>query len=184
MSEEQSPAAVFDWWTKQWRDTAESWARGAGGPQSAAGIPWHPLIAPAISVWSQALAQAPGPEALEEWKRRLDESIAAWSAALEKAMATDGFAETLGKTLDRWLTQQSGARKQAEQASEFALSALGLPSRSQLSELASGQSEIEDHFAAIDQRLDGVARRLEDLFAALAERDRRGGDQASREERE
>lgn len=173
MSQEESPAAPFDWWTRQFRESAESWARGlAAAPRAEAGMPWHALIAPAIGVWSQAVAQAPGPEALDEWKRRLDESIAAWSAALEKAMATEVFVETLGRTLDRWLAQQSGATSQTQHATDLALSALGLPSRAQVSELAQGQGEIEERLAGVEDRLAGMARRLEDLFAALAERER------------
>jgi hypothetical protein len=177
MSQEQDPAAFWRGWTKP------EGPRGAGGPSEAGpAMPWHPLVAPAVAVWSQALAQAPGPEALEEWKRRLDEGLAAWSAALEKAMATEAFAGMLGRTLDRWLAQQGGVRRHAESAAELALGALGLPSRAQVAELASAQADLEDHLAAVEQRLEGLVRRLEDLFTALAERERATGPEARRAE--
>ncbi len=104
------------------------------------------LMLPAMSLWYAAVADLSAPEVSEEWKRRLDDTIAAWSAAFERAMVTDAFAEVLSKTVERWLAQQASASTSTPPATEADV-------------------------AALQQRLDELTERLDRLVTALADVD-------------
>ena len=96
------------------------------------------------------------PQVLAQWKRFLDDWIATWSRALEKAMGTEAFAEALGKTLDQFLTIQGRARQAAERSGKAAIDAVGLPSREQVVGLSRQMMDLEDRLEALDDKIEDV----------------------------
>lgn len=165
MAEERSVQDFFELWKKQMEDGVQAWAKAVGQhqPPDPSGL-WRPVLDPVIAAWSKLAAQGPvHPEALAQWKQFLDQCIAAWGKALEQAMGTEAFAQALRAYLDRWLAQQAPFRPAAGPSLESPLSALDLPSRSQVAAIARRQKDVEDRLEALGDRLDAC-------FSALMSR--------------
>jgi hypothetical protein len=88
---------------------------------------------------------------------------------LEQAMGTEAFAQALGKYLQQWLTLQAPMKRVADDSTEATLSALGVPSRSQVVGLARQLMDLDDRIEQVEERLDALMRRMDDLFASLAD---------------
>src|SRR5262249_52985904 len=76
-----------------------------------------------------------------------------WTKALEQAMGTEAFAESLGKMLDRFLTVQGAAQEAARRANKATLDALGLPTREQIVALSRQLADGEDRLEAIEDQV-------------------------------
>lgn len=155
---------LFDLWKRQIEEGTRAWAKMIGEAPGAAAVGptafWGPLMDQGIAAWSRMLSQGPAsPELLTQWKQFLDQWIEAWSKALGQSMGTEAFAQALGKYLDQWLATQGPARKAGEQAMESILQSLGLPSRSQVTNVSRQLVELEER-----------VERLEDGIAALLKR--------------
>lgn len=177
MTDDANAQALFETWRKQVEDGMQAWARTVAGAPAAPTIDpsafWRPLTEPVTAAWSALAAQGPvTPEVLARWKELLDQSIAAWSAALERAMGTEAFATALGAYVDRWLAHGAMVRTPAQQSMEGVLAALGVPSRAQLAAVVRAQAQIEELVAGVDERVRALSRQMDALFAALAERER------------
>lgn len=159
---------LFAAWRKQVEAGTEAWIRTV---QQMAGQGHVPPPPDPAQFWRQftnlgptASAPFPGtgpvdPQVLAQWKRFLDDWIAAWSRALEQAMGTEAFAEALGRTLDQFLTVQGKARQAAERSTKAAIDALGLPSRDQVVGLSRQLMDLEDRFEALEDKLDALGNR-------------------------
>jgi len=159
MAENSSTQALFDLWKKQVEEGTQAWARMIGQAQAVD-----------IAAWSKLLAQGPAaPDLLAQWKQFLDQWIAAWGKVLEQAMGTEAFAQALGKYLEQWLALQAPVKKAAGEATEATLSALGIPSRSQVMGIARQLVELEDRIERVEERLAALMTRMDDLFSALAD---------------
>lgn len=184
MADEAGAQALFDLWKKQMDEAARVWAQRIGqtpAPDPAAF--WQPLVDSGLAAWSKLPAHGPvAPDVLGQWKQLLDQSIAAWGKALEQAMGTEAFAQALGKYLDQWLSQQERSTKVMTQISEATLSALGLPSRSQVTAIARQQKDLEDRIDRLDDRLDALMTQVNDRFAALAKREKGSARRAATKE--
>jgi hypothetical protein len=77
-------------------------------------------------------------------------------------MATEGFAQALGRYLDQLLSVQAPVRKAMEQQTDAALKMLGLPSRAQVVGLAA-------QMVGLEERLEGLEDRLDELKALMVE---------------
>jgi hypothetical protein len=122
------------------------------------------------------LGQGASPELLQQWKGFLDQGIEAWSNVLEKAMATETFASAFGKYMDQYVSAVGPMQKEMKKASEAYLRALGLPSRTQITEMTSQiswvETRIEELEAKIEQVLAGVAS-LQSALEAVGPREGR-----------
>ena len=83
-------------------------------------------------------------------------------------MGTETFAQARGKQLDLWLSVQGPAKKAADQATEAALAALGVPSRSQVAGIAQQIMDLEDRIEALQDRLDALVTLLDGSKALSA----------------
>lgn len=91
------------------------------------------------------------------WRQIYEASEQAFGSALEKAMATRGFADANGKVMEVLLLTQRSAR---ESMHTF-LQSLNVPTREDIARL--GQLVI-----ALEEKVDQVDDRLERIEAALA----------------
>ena len=98
-----------------------------------------------------------------QWKQFVDQWIAAWAKVLEQAMSTESFAQVLGKQLESFLATAGPAKKAAEQQVEAGLSALGVPSRSQVVGLAWQLVQLEEKVDGLEDRLDAILTRLNEI---------------------
>jgi len=171
MSETSPSQQLFEMWKRQLEEGAKSWAQlmtkgaapAAPPPPDPAGFWWKPMFEQGLAQWARIFAQTPvTPELMTQWKQFLDQSIEAWSKALSQAMSTEAFAQTMGKTLDQWLTSQGPGKRMAEQSVETALQAFNLPSRTQVTAVAKQIAELEDRLDRLDDGLAALARRLEE----------------------
>ena len=127
-------------------------------------------MAQGMEVWQKAATQgALGPDFMQQWKTLMDQSIEAWSKALGQAMATEGFAQALGKYLDQYLATQAPFKKGLEQYTDMALRTLGLPSRGQVVGVASQVVALEERLEGIEDRLDELKALLRDVMRAEAD---------------
>src|SRR6266550_3997790 len=111
---EARPDALFEMWRKQVEDSTQAWTR----------------------LLSREPPAATPPDPTVFWRPVLDQGIQAWSKILGQAMGTEQFAKLMGQSLDQVLVLQAPFRKAAEQHTEQALQALGLPSRNQVTGVA------------------------------------------------
>ena len=170
---------LFAQWRKQVEAGTDAWIKTVRQMASQGHVPPPP---DPMQFWRQFSNLGPmnappfpgagpvDPETLAQWKRFLDDWIAAWSRGLEKAMGTEAFAEALGKTLDQFLTIQGKARQAAERSGKAAIDAVGLPSREQVVGLSRQMMDLEDRLETLEDKLEGVrdSPRLVDLGDRLA----------------
>ena len=154
---------LFAQWRKQVEAGTDAWIKTVRQMASQGQVPPPPDPA---QFWRQFSNAGPfnaspftgagpiDPEVLAQWKRFLDDWIAAWSRALEQAMGTEAFAEALGKTLDQFLTVQGKARQAVERSGKAAIDAVGLPSREQVVGLSRQMMDLDDRLEAIQDRLE------------------------------
>ena len=181
MVENPSPQALFDLWKKQIEEGTQAWTRLMSQGQAADPAAfWRPFMDQGMAAWSKLFTQGPvTPDLMTQWKQFLDQWIAAWSKVLEQAMGTEAFAQALGKYLEQWLTLQAPMKKVADESTEVTLSALGVPSRSQVVGLARQLVDLDDRIEQVEERLDGLMRRMDDLFKSLADHEAAAARRAS-----
>ena len=141
MADQTGAQQLFDLWKKQVEEGTRAWLKMAGQGQS------------------------PDPQAF--WRPFMDQGMQAWSKVLEQAMGTENFAQAMGKQLEGFLNQAGPAKKAAEQHIEATLAGLGVPSRSQVVGIAKHIISLEEKIDAVDDRIDTMLKRLEELTAAV-----------------
>lgn len=159
---------IFDLWKKQLDEGAQAWLKmlGQGQPVDPQAF-WRPFMDQSMAAWSKVMTQgAASPDLMAQWKQFVDQWIAAWSKVLEQAMSTETFAQALGKQLEGFLNAAGPVKKAAEQQLEAGLSALGVPSRSQVVGLARQMVQLEEKVDGLEDRLDAILKRLNELGAA------------------
>jgi hypothetical protein len=173
---ETASQQLLDLWKKQIEEGTQAWLRMLGQGQTADPQAfWRPFMDPGMAAWSKVMAQAaPSPDLLAQWKQFVDQWIAAWAKALEQAMGTEAFAQAMGKQLESFLTVAGPVKKAAEQHVEATLAGLGMPSRSQVVGLAWQLVQLEEKVEGLEDRLDSILKRLEELAASGGRREPAG----------
>lgn len=168
MTDIPSSEELFALWRKQIEAGTDAWAKTVSQMASQGQAPsappdpamfWRPFMDQGVAGWAQLFSAGPvSPELMGQWKKFLDDWIAAWTRALEQAMGTEAFAQSLGKTLDQFLTVQGAAKQAVEQSSQATLQALGLPSRDQVVGLSRQLMDLEDRIEAIEDAVGALGR--------------------------
>ena len=181
MVENPNTQALIDLWNKQMEEGTQAWAKlVAQGQAVDAAAFLRPFMDPGMAAWAKVFAQGSvTPDLMSQWKQFLDQWIAAWSKVLEQAMGTETFAQSLGKYLDQWLTLQAPMKKVADESAETTLSALGIPSRSQVVGIARQVMDLDDRIERLEDRLDALMARMDDLFKSLADHEVAAADRAA-----
>lgn len=162
---------LFDLWRKQFEEGAATWARlvsqspPAAAPQTMDPTAfWRPVLNSGLETWARLFATTPvSPDLMQQWKQFLDQWIEAWSKALGQVMATEGFAQMMGRSLDQMLSQLAPAKKTAQQSVDSALETLNLASRSQLTNVAQQIVDLEDRIERIEDGIATIAKKLDAL---------------------
>ncbi len=176
MVETTASQQLFDLWKRQVEEGADAWARLLSqAPSTTAVDPmglWRPAMEQAVKAWASLLAATPvTPDFLARWKQLTDQTIETWSRAFSQVMNTEAFAEMLGRTLDQVLSTASPVKRAAEPAVDNALKVIGLPSRAQVTSVATQLVDLDERIDRIEDGLSAIARRLEEMGRAL-ERER------------
>lgn len=125
---------------------------------------WRPVLNSGLETWARLFATTPvSPDLMQQWKQFLDQWIEAWSKALGQVMATEGFAQMMGRSLDQMLSQLAPAKKTAQQSVDSALETLNLASRSQLTNVAQQIVDLEDRIERIEDGIATIAKKLDAL---------------------
>lgn len=95
------------------------------------------------------MAQEAQTDPFDVWREWLANSERQWNGFLNKAMATDQFTQGMGQFMDVYLNAQKGMNE----AMGRYLSALNLPTRSDILALGERLSTLEDHLGAIESSL-------------------------------
>ncbi len=150
-------------WTRSMEQGMEAWLKVVSQPQTSdASQFWRPMFGQSLDIWSQILQQGAGsPDVLTQWKRFLDDSVDAWSKVLERAMGSEGFAVAMGKCLDQYLNMVGPMRKNLQSSNEEFLRTMNLPSRKQVTDLAS-------QIVSLEARLDALETRIEELVEGIS----------------
>src|SRR5206468_9047402 len=159
---EHAGQQMFDMWRKQVEEGGQAWLRrlGQGQPVDPQAF-WRPFMDQGMAAWSKVMTQGTAsPDLMAQWKQFLDQWIAAWAKVLEQAMSTETFAQTMGKQLEGFLHTAGPAKKAAEQQVEAGLSALGLPSRRQVGDMARQIVQSEVVVEGLEVCLEGGSHRI------------------------
>jgi hypothetical protein len=169
MAENAGAQALFDLWRKHIEEATQAWAGTMGQAQTVDPTQfWRPFMDQGMAAWSKLFTQGPmTPELLDQWKQFLDQWIAAWSKVLEQAMGTEAFAQALGKHMEQWLSLQAPMKKAAEESAEAVLSAVGIPSRSQVIGIARQLVDLEDRIEGLEDRMAALLAKMDDLSKAI-----------------
>jgi len=154
---------LLSMWKRSMDQGMEAWQR-LTGQQQAPDISqfWRPMFGQSLDVWTQILKQGmSSPDVLVQWKRFLDDSVEGWSKVLEQAMGTDGFAAAMGKFLDQYMNTVGPMRKSLQSSNEDFLRTMNLPSRKQITDLAS-------QVVSLEARLEALEERIEDLVDSIS----------------
>mgnify|MGYP002636163784 CR=1 FL=1 len=169
MADAASSDELFAMWRQQVEAGTEAWTKAVQQAASHGQVPpsppdptlfWRQFTDQASTPWAAFQGAGAGPanpDMLRQWKKFLDDWIAAWAKALEGAMSTPEFAEALGKTLDQFLTVQGKVKETAKRTNKATLEALGLPSREQITGLSRQLMDLEDRLESLEDTLDAGA---------------------------
>jgi hypothetical protein len=149
-------------WKRTMDQSMEAWQRLiAQPPTTEISQFWRPLFGQGFDVWAQLLKEGvASPDVLAQWKRFLDDSVEAWSRALGKAMETEAFAAAMGKFLEQYLNTIGPMRKTLQASNEELLRTMNLPSRKQVTDLASTIISLEVRLEALEDRIEELVERL------------------------
>lgn len=171
MTDHNVPQEIFQFWQKAMEQSKETWSKLLNQPRTPdLSQFWKPFFDQGMEAWSRIFSQGTTPDAMAQWKQFLDQGIEAWSKVLAQVMGTEGFAQAMGKYLDQYLTAQGVVKRTSEQASELWLKNLGLPSRSQVVEVAKRLNDLEERLETMEGKIDRVTRELQDHEAAAQQR--------------
>ena len=172
MADPTGTQQFFELWRKQFEEGAATWARLVSQQSAPTAAPdtmdpmafWRPVLNSGLETWARLFATTPvSPELMQQWKQFLDQWIEAWSRALGQVMATEGFAQTMGRSLEQMLNQMGPAKKAAQHSVDAALETLNLASRSQLTNVAQQIVDLEDRIERIEDGIAAIAKKLETL---------------------
>ena len=163
MCAESANPDLLSMWKRSMDEGMEAWRKLMGQPQAPDLFQfWRPLFGQTADPWTQMLKQgATDPDILAQWKKFMDDSIEAWSKALGQAMETEGFAAAMGKFLEQYLNAVGPTRKSLQSTNEEFLRTSNLPSRKQVTDLAS-------QVVSLDLRMEGLEERLDELIGGLS----------------
>jgi len=137
---------------------------------------WGPMFGQFAEAWTRALqAGGSSPEVLTHWKVLMETAVEAWAKVIGDAMATEGFAALLGKSLDEYIRLAGPARKTLAAANEEFLRTMNLPSRTQMTSLASQVAAMEARLEAIEEQVETIADRVAQAPPAQPSRPVRAG---------
>ena len=157
MSTKSSSEDLLEQWKESMQRGMDAWLAMIGQtPQPDIYKYWMPFFSQGMAPPSQMLSQGASPDLLQIWKRFLDQGIEAWAKALEKAMATETFASAFGKYMDQYVSAVGPMQKEMKKASEAYLRALGLPSRTQITEMTSQISWVETRIEELEAKIEQV----------------------------
>lgn len=162
----------------QWKTSAEqgveAWLAMFGrAPQPEISQYWMPFFNQGMELLNQLKREGASPDLLQLWKRFMDEGIEAWSKALERAMQSEAFASAFGKYLEQSLGTIGPVQREMKKAGEMYLKAFGLPSRTQIGEMASQLSWVESRIEELEEKIEAVLAGLASMHGIL-ERGRAG----------
>ncbi len=167
-------AQLFELWRKQMEDGAQAWTRMLAQTPSAPVDPtgfWRPIVQQSFDTWAKLLAQGPiGPDLLTQWKQLADQTIETWSRILGQVMGTEAFAQLMGRTLDAWLVPVGPVKRVLDPATENAVKALGLASRTQLTSVATQIVDLEERIEHLEDGVSAVLRRLDQVLKVVSKR--------------
>ncbi len=163
MSDGPTDQELLSMWKRSMDEGMEVWQKlitQAPAPDIAHFI--RPMWGQGMDLWAQILKQgATSPDTLAQYKKFLDDSLEAWSKVLGQAMETEGFAAAMGKFLEQYLDSVGPVRKSLQSSNEEFLRTMNLPSRKQVTDLAS-------HVISLEGRLEALEERIEDLIDSIS----------------
>ncbi len=147
----------------------ETWRKMFSQPQSVDMLQfWMLLFLRGMESWTQSLQQgASVPEAISRWKTLMDESVDSWAQIVGGAMDSEAFAAANGRLLQQYLNAVGPLRSGIQAASEDFYRAMNVPSRKQVTSLASQIVAIDARLEALEDRLGELVRSLASLEALL-----------------
>ncbi len=165
MSEATKTQDVLSLWQHSMEQSIDSWKMLIGQPRK-------PDV---FRFWSQSLealtrALQPGANSanvLAQWKKFMDEVVEAWSKVIEEAMETEAFAAAMGRTLDQYLNTVGPLRKSLQSGSEEFLRTMNIPSRKQITGLASEMVSMDARLEAIEEWIEGLGEELSSLRVSM-----------------
>jgi hypothetical protein len=129
---------------------------------------WTMLFMRGMQTWVQVLQQGGSlTEAMAQWKTFMDESMESWAGVLHDTMDTEAFAAMSGRMLDQFLHAAGPLRANMLASTEELYRAVNLPSRKQVTSLASQVVAIDARLEALEDRLGQLARSLASLEALM-----------------
>lgn len=88
------------------------------------------------------------------FKELRDVSMDAWSKMMVQFVNSEAYAQASGQMLDTWLANSSPFRRQLEASMAQSLANLNLPSRDEITRLATRLTNIEMRLDDLDAKLD------------------------------
>ena len=163
MSDGPMDQELMSMWKRSMDQGMEVWQKLLAQPQAPDISQFiTPMWGQSMDLWTQILKQgATSPDTLAQYKRFLDDSLEAWSKVLGQAMETEGFAAAMGKFMEQYLNTVGPVRKSLQSSNEEFLRTMNLPSRKQVTDLAS-------HVVSLEARLEALEERIEDLIDSIS----------------
>lgn len=112
------------------------------------------------------MTTAPTPDLFKAWKDAYDQFEKAWTKPMHELISTESFAASMGVTRDSYLTSQKTLREGMEQY----LKSLHMPSKSDVTHVASLVVGLENKVEVLEDRLEVLEERIgrhEDRFDRL-----------------
>ncbi len=99
---------------------------------------------------------APTPDLFKAWKDAYDQFEKTWTKPMHELISTESFAASMGVTRDSYLTSQKTMREGMEQY----LKSLHMPSKTDVSNLATLVVNLESKVERLEDRLDDLEEQL------------------------
>ncbi len=169
MTDETKNQDLLLLWQRSMEQGIEAWRKLVGQPDTTDAFQFlRPMFGQSMDVWTQILQQRGStPDVFAQWKKFMDDSVEAWSKVLGGAMETEGFASAMGKFLEQYLNTVGPMRKSLHSASEEFLRTMNLPSRKQVTDLASSIVSLDARLEALEDRIEELVENLSSLTALV-----------------
>jgi hypothetical protein len=163
MKDDATTEELLGLWRRSLEEGIEAWRALIANPGTLDIVQlWGPMLGQMAEAWTRALQAGGGrpAEVLSHWKVLMETAVEAWAKVLGEVMATEQFAALMGKSLDQYLGAVGPMRKSLQAASEEFLRTMNLPSRTQITSLASQVVAMDARVEAIEEHLLVLADRL------------------------
>jgi hypothetical protein len=161
MTNQTSPAALFEFWQDFIRKSGDFWTQAAKVQQPPdPAQQWKQFLTMWSDFWAKTFAQTPSPDMFQNAQKLWSEQLETLAQGFANVMGTEAFSTMQSKFFEQSLAWQEKLAKTANPQIDMALRTLNLPSRDQIDRLFERVINIEERLDDLEDETRQILRQL------------------------